>query len=89
MTRPKVLLLDEPSLGLAPKLVEQVGEIITEINKEGTTVLVIEQNVALALKLSDIAYVLETGRVVTSGPSEELAADDRVRQAYLGGHVGG
>jgi branched-chain amino acid transport system ATP-binding protein len=89
MTRPKVLLLDEPSLGLAPKLVEQVGEIVTEINKEGTTVLVIEQNVALALQLSDIAYVLETGRVVTSGPSEELAADDRVRQAYLGGHVGG
>jgi branched-chain amino acid transport system ATP-binding protein len=88
MTRPKVLLLDEPSLGLAPKLVERVGEIITEINREGTTVLVIEQNVALALALSDDAYVLETGRVVASGSSEDLAADDRVRQAYLGGHVG-
>jgi branched-chain amino acid transport system ATP-binding protein len=89
MTRPRVLLLDEPSLGLAPRLVEQVGEIVTEINREGTTVVVIEQNVALALKLSDLAYVLETGRVVASGPSAELAADDRVRQAYLGGHVGG
>jgi len=89
MTRPKVLLLDEPSLGLAPKLVERVGEIITEINREGTTVLVIEQNVALALALSDMAYVLETGRVVASGPSSRLAEDDRVRQAYLGGHVGG
>jgi branched-chain amino acid transport system ATP-binding protein len=89
MTRPKVLLLDEPSLGLAPKLVEQVGEIVTEINREGTTVLVIEQNVALALALSDSAYVLETGRVVTSGESKDLAQDDRVRQAYLGGHVGG
>ena len=86
MTRPRVMLLDEPSLGLAPKLVEQVGEIVTEINREGTTVLVIEQNVALALALSDVAYVPETGRVVASGDSAELA---RVRQAYLGGHVGG
>ncbi|QFZ22428.1 ABC transporter ATP-binding protein [Saccharothrix syringae] len=86
MTKPKVLLLDEPSMGLAPMLIAQIFEIIKEINKRGTTVLLVEQNAQQALKLSDRAYVLETGRVVKSAPGPELLHDPQVRAAYLGGH---
>jgi branched-chain amino acid transport system ATP-binding protein len=86
MTKPKVLLLDEPSMGLAPMLIAQIFEIIKEINKRGTTVLLVEQNAQQALKLSDRAYVLETGRVVKSAPGPALLDDPQVRAAYLGGH---
>ncbi|MBB5804934.1 branched-chain amino acid transport system ATP-binding protein [Saccharothrix ecbatanensis] len=86
MTKPKVLLLDEPSMGLAPMLIAQIFEIIKEINKRGTTVLLVEQNAQQALKLSHRAYVLETGRVVKSAPGLELLDDPQVRAAYLGGH---
>ncbi|WP_367137076.1 ABC transporter ATP-binding protein [Saccharothrix sp. HUAS TT1] len=86
MTKPKVLLLDEPSMGLAPMLIAQIFEIIKEINKRGTTVLLVEQNAQQALKLSHRAYVLETGRVVKSAPGPELLDDPQVRAAYLGGH---
>ncbi|XVS62871.1 ABC transporter ATP-binding protein [Actinosynnema sp. CA-299493] len=86
MTKPKVLLLDEPSMGLAPMLIAQIFEIIKEINKRGTTVLLVEQNAQQALKLSDRAYVLETGRVVKSAPGPDLLDDPQVRAAYLGGH---
>ncbi|XVV01885.1 ABC transporter ATP-binding protein [Actinosynnema sp. CA-248983] len=86
MTKPKVLLLDEPSMGLAPMLIAQIFEIIKEINKRGTTVLLVEQNAQQALKLSDRAYVLETGRVVKSAPGLDLLDDPQVRAAYLGGH---
>jgi branched-chain amino acid transport system ATP-binding protein len=86
MTKPKVLLLDEPSMGLAPMLIAQIFQIIKEINKRGTTVLLVEQNAQQALKLSDRAYVLETGRVVKSAPGPQLLDDPQVRAAYLGGH---
>ncbi|MBW4719936.1 ABC transporter ATP-binding protein [Saccharothrix obliqua] len=86
MTKPKVLLLDEPSMGLAPMLIAQIFDIIKEINRRGTTVLLVEQNAQQALKLSDRAYVLETGRVVKSAPGPELLDDPQVRAAYLGGH---
>ncbi|MFT7838092.1 ABC transporter ATP-binding protein [Saccharothrix sp. BKS2] len=86
MTKPKVLLLDEPSMGLAPMLIAQIFEIVKEINNRGTTVLLVEQNAQQALKLSDRAYVLETGRVVKSAPGPELLDDPQVRAAYLGGH---
>jgi branched-chain amino acid transport system ATP-binding protein len=86
MTKPRVLLLDEPSMGLAPMLIAQIFSIIKEINKRGTTVLLVEQNAQQALKLSDRAYVLETGRVVKSAPGVELLDDPQVRAAYLGGH---
>ncbi|MEI8094917.1 MAG: ABC transporter ATP-binding protein [Spirochaetales bacterium] len=85
MARPKLLLLDEPSMGLAPLLVREIFSIITEINKEGTTVLLVEQNAHMALGISNRAYVLETGRFVLSGPAKELAQSDEVRKAYLGG----
>ncbi|MFC3456492.1 ABC transporter ATP-binding protein [Amycolatopsis speibonae] len=88
MTKPKVLLLDEPSMGLAPKLIAQIFDIIREINKRGTTVLLVEQNAQQALKLSDRAYVLETGEVVKSAPGAELLDDPQVRAAYLGGDLG-
>ncbi|HKY76473.1 MAG TPA: ABC transporter ATP-binding protein [Acidimicrobiia bacterium] len=84
MARPKLLLLDEPSMGLAPKLVSQVFETITEINQQGTTILVVEQNAAQALQRAHRAYVIETGRVVIEGPASELQASDEVRKAYLG-----
>ncbi|ACY98703.1 MULTISPECIES: ABC transporter ATP-binding protein [Thermomonospora] len=87
MARPKVLLLDEPTLGLAPLMAERIGETIAEINRQGTSVLLIEQNAALALRLAHTAYVLEVGRVTLSGPADELAASDEVRRRYLG--VGG
>ncbi|MCS7478151.1 ABC transporter ATP-binding protein [Umezawaea endophytica] len=88
MTKPKVLLLDEPSMGLAPMLIAQIFTIIKEINSRGTTVLLVEQNAQQALKLSDRAYVLETGRVVKSAPGVELLNDPGVRAAYLGGELG-
>jgi branched-chain amino acid transport system ATP-binding protein len=88
MTKPKVLLLDEPSMGLAPMLIAQIFSIIKEINSRGTTVLLVEQNAQQALKLSDRAYVLETGKVVKSAPGVELLNDPSVRAAYLGGDLG-
>lgn len=84
MARPRVLLLDEPSLGLAPKVVEYVGDVVRQIGEQGISVLMIEQNATLALSLADYAYVLENGRITVHGRSADLAADDRVRQAYLG-----
>ena len=88
MTKPKVLLLDEPSMGLAPMLIAQIFDIIREINKRGTTVLLVEQNAQQALKLSDRAYVLETGTVVKSARGSDLLDDPQVRAAYLGGDLG-
>jgi branched-chain amino acid transport system ATP-binding protein len=85
MARPRLLLLDEPSMGLAPKLIQQIFEIIAEINQQGTTVLLVEQNAAQALKRADTAHILETGEIVRSGTGEELAGDDSVKAAYLGG----
>ncbi len=84
MGQPQLLLLDEPSLGLAPKLVLQIFEIVREINKQGTTVLLVEQNARLALETARSAFVLEVGELVLSGPAADLAKDDRVRKAYLG-----
>jgi branched-chain amino acid transport system ATP-binding protein len=88
MTAPKVLLLDEPSMGLAPMLVQQIFEIIEEINRRGTTVLLVEQNAQQALQLAHRAYVLETGRIVKSAPAADLLDDPEVRAAYLGGDLG-
>jgi branched-chain amino acid transport system ATP-binding protein len=87
MARPRVVLLDEPSMGLAPKLIQQIFSIIREIHDQGTTVLLVEQNAAQALKLADRAHVLETGEIVRSGTGAELAGDDSVRAAYLGGDL--
>ncbi|HEY8532450.1 MAG TPA: ABC transporter ATP-binding protein [Micromonospora sp.] len=84
MSRPKLLLLDEPSMGLAPMLIQQIFSIITEINKQGTTVLLVEQNAQQALSRADRAYVLETGRIVRSGTGQELLRDPAVKEAYLG-----
>jgi branched-chain amino acid transport system ATP-binding protein len=84
MARPKVLLLDEPSMGLAPMVISQIFKIISEINQQGTTVLLVEQNAQQALSRSDRAYVLETGSVTRSGHARDLLADDSVRAAYLG-----
>ncbi|MET9319825.1 ABC transporter ATP-binding protein [Streptomyces sp. NPDC003038] len=84
MARPRLLLLDEPSLGLAPKMAATIAETITEINASGTSVLLVEQNAALALRLASYAYVLEVGEVTLSGPAAELAASDEVRRRYLG-----
>ena len=85
MSHPKLLMLDEPSMGLSPLLVDQVFEIIKDINKAGTTVLLVEQNAGKALAISDRTYVLETGQIVLSGTGEELASSEEVRKAYLGG----
>jgi branched-chain amino acid transport system ATP-binding protein len=84
MSSPKLLLLDEPSMGLAPMLVEKIFEIIVDINKSGTTILLVEQNANMALSIAHRAYVLETGEVVLSGAAKELAEDPEVRKAYLG-----
>ena len=84
MTRPKLLLLDEPSMGLAPMLIQQIFTIISEINGQGTTILVVEQNAQQALSHAHRAYVLETGRIVKAGTGEELLNDPAVKQAYLG-----
>lgn len=85
MSRPKLLLMDEPSMGLAPLLVQEIFGIIKEINATGTTILLVEQNAQLALSIADRAYVLETGRVVLKGDAQELANSEEVRKAYLGG----
>ncbi|MGY1752748.1 ABC transporter ATP-binding protein [Blastococcus sp. SYSU D01042] len=87
MSRPTLLLLDEPSMGLAPKLIQQIFSIIVDIREQGTTILLVEQNAAQALKIADQAYILETGEVVRTGTGRELAADDSVKAAYLGGDV--
>ena len=86
MSRPKLLLLDEPSLGLAPLVVQDIFTIIREINRQGVTVLLIEQNANMALKIADLAYVLETGRITLSGTGAELLANEKVKEAYLGKH---
>lgn len=85
MSQPELLLLDEPSMGLAPILVKQIFSIIKEINASGTTVLLVEQNAHMALSIANRAYVLETGKIVLSGDSKELAASEEIRKAYLGG----
>ena len=84
MARPKLMMLDEPSLGLAPLVVQDIFKIIQEINRQGVTVLLIEQNANMALKIADLAYVLETGHITMSGTGAELLADERVKEAYLG-----
>ncbi len=84
MSRPKVMMMDEPSLGLAPLVVQLIFDIIKEINKKGVTILLVEQNANMALKTADIAYVLETGSIVMHGSGKELLEDERVREAYLG-----
>lgn len=89
MAKPRVLLLDEPSLGLAPLIVQQVFRIIAEIRKRGTTVLLVEQNAHMALSVADRGYVLETGRLLVSGKPDELWNDPQVRAAYLGGLAAG
>jgi branched-chain amino acid transport system ATP-binding protein len=86
MSRPRLLLLDEPSMGLAPMLIQQIFEIITEINEQGTTVLLVEQNAAQALRRAHRAYVLETGKIVKTAVASELLDDEDVKAAYLGGH---
>jgi branched-chain amino acid transport system ATP-binding protein len=88
MTKPKVLLLDEPSMGLAPMLVNQIFEIIEEINRRGTTILLVEQNAQQALRIAHRAYVIETGRIVKSAPAADLLNDPEVKAAYLGGDLG-
>jgi branched-chain amino acid transport system ATP-binding protein len=85
MSKPELLLLDEPSMGLAPILVKQIFEIIKEINSSGTTILLVEQNARMALSIANRAYVLETGKIVLSGNAQELMATEEVRKAYLGG----
>ena len=87
MARPKLLLLDEPSMGLAPLVVNEIFETIKEISADGTTVLLVEQNVRQALKIADYAYVLETGKMVLSGSADEVRHNPRVMEAYLGGRV--
>lgn len=86
MSRPKLMMLDEPSLGLAPLVVQDIFSIIKEINNQGVTVLLIEQNANMALKTADLAYVLETGNITMSGTGAELLANEKVKEAYLGKH---
>ena len=85
MAKPSILLLDEPSMGISPLLVSEIFNIIREINDKGTTILLVEQNAKRALSIADRAYVLETGRITLEGTGEELASDERVQKAYLGG----
>lgn len=84
MSEPELLLLDEPSMGLAPFLVDEIFAIIEELNSQGTTILLVEQNAQMALSIADRAYVLETGRFVLAGPAKEVAANPEVKEAYLG-----
>ena len=84
MSRPKLLLLDEPSLGLAPLVVEELAEFVVDLNREGTTILLVEQNAMLALELSQRTYVLELGEIILKAKSQELLTDERVKKAYLG-----
>ena len=87
MSKPKLLMLDEPSMGLAPILVQQIFDIIKELHDAGTTILLVEQNAEMALKIADRAYVLESGRITLSGTGAELAQSDSVKKAYLGGYA--
>ena len=87
MRRPRLLLLDEPSLGLAPKLVRRIFDLVSEIRARGVPILLVEQNARAALAVADRAYVMEAGRIALAGPARELAADPRILEAYLGGHV--
>lgn len=84
MSRPKLIMMDEPSLGLAPIIVQGVFDIIREINKQGVTILLVEQNANMALKAADLGYVMETGRITMSGPGKELAENEEIKAAYLG-----
>jgi branched-chain amino acid transport system ATP-binding protein len=86
MVSPKLLILDEPSLGLAPKLIEQIRDIVVDINKQGTSVLLIEQNAMMALSIADYGYIMETGKVVMDGDAAKLRSDDDVKEFYLGLH---
>ncbi len=86
MASPKLLVLDEPSLGLAPKLIEQIRDIVVDINKQGTSVLLIEQNAMMALSIANFGYIMETGKVVMDGDAKKLLADDDVKEFYLGLH---
>ena len=85
MSHPKLLMLDEPSMGLAPLLVEQIFEIIKNLNKQGSTILLVEQNAQMALSVAHRGYVLETGKIVTTGTGEELIRSPEIKKAYLGG----
>ncbi|QTD41542.1 ABC transporter ATP-binding protein [Sporosarcina sp. Te-1] len=87
MSKPKLLLLDEPSMGLAPLMVQTIFQVIDDINKQGTTILLVEQNANMALSVASRAYVIETGRVILSGTAKELQASEEIKMAYLGGHV--
>ena len=84
MSRPKLIMMDEPSLGLAPIIVKGIFDIIKEINRMGVTVLLIEQNANMALKIADVGYVLETGRITLTGSGQELLRNEDVKKAYLG-----
>ena len=84
MSRPKIIMMDEPSLGLAPIIVQGIFEIIREINRQGTTVLLIEQNANMALKVADYGYVMETGVISLQGSGEELLSNEKVKELYLG-----
>ena len=84
MAQPKMILMDEPSMGLSPLLVKEIFSIIKEVNKKGITILLVEQNAKMALSISDRAYVLETGKITIEGPAQELLNDERVKKAYLG-----
>jgi branched-chain amino acid transport system ATP-binding protein len=84
MTKPKILMMDEPSLGLAPLIIKDIFNIIKEINKNGVTILLIEQNAKAALEVADYGYVLETGEIVLEGSGKELLVNDQVQKAYLG-----
>ncbi len=86
LTRPRLLLLDEPSLGLAPQIVQLIFKIVRQVAADGTTILLVEQNAHMALKVATTAHVLEVGTLVSSGPAAELARDDKIRKAYLGVH---
>ena len=86
LARPKLLMLDEPSLGLAPQIVQTIFQVIREINQEGTTILLVEQNASMALQVAHRAYVLEVGAILMEGDAKQLAASDDVRKAYLGAH---
>ena len=85
MSQPKLIMMDEPSMGLAPILVDQIFEIINDLHKSGTTILLVEQNAEMALKIADRAYVLESGKITLSGTGSELAQSDEIKKAYLGG----
>lgn len=85
MCHPKLMMLDEPSMGLAPLLVQQIFDIISELNKAGTTILLVEQNAQMALKVADRGYVMESGRIVLAGEAKSLLSDENVKKAYLGG----